>query len=121
MLPFWLVELLMSNTVAPALKTLLHSLDENQAIDAVVFDVRDHTPITDHMVICGGRSSRQVKAIAEHAIEQMKAKGYLANAVSGLQTAEWVLVDFGDVILHVMQPDTRAFYNLEGLWQSPTE
>lgn len=111
----------MSKVVSTGLKALLHLLDENQATDIVTFDVRAFTAITDEMVICSGRSSRQVKAIAEHAMEKMKAQGFPAVGVSGLQTAEWVLVDFGFLVLHVMQPDTRSFYNLEGLWQLPAE
>lgn len=107
----------MSKSTALTLNTLLHLLDENQAIDVVALDVHEQTSITDQMVICSGRSSRQVKAIAEHVMEKMKAQGFSVLGLSGLQTSEWVLVDFGFLVLHVMQPDTRAFYNLEGLWR----
>ncbi|WP_028387833.1 ribosome silencing factor [Legionella fairfieldensis] len=99
------------------LKELLKSLDDNQAIDVQVIDVKDQTSVTDYMIIGSGRSSRQVKAIAEHVIEHMKTLGLAALSQTGLESGEWALIDFGDFVLHVMQPDSRAFYNLEGLWQ----
>lgn len=110
----------MSKSYTPLLKELISVLDENHAIDVVVIDVQAHTTITSYMIVCSGRSSRQVKAIAEITMEKMKAKGYPASGDSGLQNAEWVLIDFGEAVLHVMQPDTRAFYYLEGLWQQPS-
>ena len=106
----------------PLLKTLVHALEEIQAIDVTVIDVSQHTTITDFMIICTGRSSRHVKAIAEHIMEHLKAAGLAAIGNSGLTGGDWALVDFGDFVVHVMQPDSRAFYNLEGLWQNlPTE
>lgn len=104
----------------PILSAILESLDDNQAIDVVTLDVKEQTTVTDYMVICSGRSSRHVKAIAENTMEKMKAQGFPSLGQSGLQTAEWILIDFGDVVLHVMQPDIRSFYYLEGLWQ-PTQ
>lgn len=91
-------------------------LNEDHAVDIVILDVQNQTTITSHMIVCSGRSSRQVAAIAAHVLEKMKAKGHAAISVAGLQSAEWVLLDFGEVILHVMQPGIRAFYHLEGLW-----
>lgn len=99
------------------LKQLLHELDEMQAIDCSVIDVRNQTSITDYMIICSGRSSRHVKSIAEIAVEKMKRQGLLSLSTHGLDQGDWVLIDFGDYVLHVMQPDSRAFYNIEGLWQ----
>lgn len=99
------------------LKQLLKSLDDIQAIEVTVIDVREQTTVTDYMIVCSGRSSRHVKAIANLAAEQMKAAGMAALSETGLESGEWVLIDFGDFVLHVMQPDSRAFYNLEGLWQ----
>ena len=101
----------------PELNTLLQSLDDIKAIDVTVIDVSQHTTITDYMIICSGRSSRHVRAIAEHVIEHMKEIGLPALTRNGLESGDWALVDFGDFILHVMQPESRAFYNLEGLWQ----
>ncbi|KTD16092.1 ribosome silencing factor [Legionella jordanis] len=99
------------------LKQLLQSLDDNQASNIVVIDVRKQTSVTDYMVICSGRSSRHVKAIAELSVEQLKKTGLVPLSQTGLETGEWVLIDFGDFVLHVMQEEIRNFYNLEGLWQ----
>ena len=105
----------------PLLSTLIKILDDIQAIDLAVIDVSKHTTITDYMLICSGRSSRHVKSIASYAMEQMKAAGVPAMHDTGLEGGDWALVDFGDFILHVMQPETRALYNLESLWQERTE
>lgn len=101
----------------PFLPILLKSLDDAHAIDTSVIDVSQQTSITDYMIICTGRSSRHVKAIATQIMEQMKAQGIPALHDSGLENAEWALIDFGDFIVHAMLADTRLFYNLEGLWQ----
>ncbi|WED44198.1 ribosome silencing factor [Legionella cardiaca] len=103
------------------LKQLVKALDDNQAIDIVTINVTQQTSVTDYMIICSGRSSRHVKAIAELVIEKMKAEGLSPLSQNGLETGEWVLVDFGDFVLHVMQADIRSFYNLEGLWQNPNK
>jgi ribosome-associated protein len=105
----------------PTLDKLNKILDDIQAIDIITIDVRAHTTITDYMVICSGRSSRHVKSIAEYAMEHMKAAGIPALNYTGLESGDWALVDFGDAVLHVMQPDTRALYSLESLWQDRTE
>ncbi len=101
----------------PLLNQVHHALVESQAIDITVIDVSSHTPITDYMVICSGRSSRHVSAIAEQLMTHLKTKGFPSLNHHGLQTGDWALVDLGDVVVHVMQPATRAFYNIEGLWQ----
>jgi ribosome-associated protein len=101
----------------PMLEPLLKALDDNQAIDIKVIDVRTQTAITDYMIIASGRASRHVKAIAEKVMEDMKKKGLSAMSSTGLETGDWVLIDFGDFIVHVMQNDSRLFYNLEGLWE----
>lgn len=102
----------------PLLNSLLQSLDDIQAIDVKVLEVSELTTVTDFMVVCSGRSSRHIKAIAQHVMEEMKAKGSPALSDNGLDSGDWVLIDFGDIVLHVMQPESRAFYNLEGLWQN---
>lgn len=101
----------------PLLKKLLASLEDIHAIDVTVIDVGSQTTVTDFMIICSGRSSRHVKAIAEQVLENMKAAGLPALSTNGFETGDWALVDFGDFVLHVMQPASRSFYNLEGLWQ----
>lgn len=99
------------------LNTLQRILEDIQAIDVVIIDVRKHTPITDYMLVCSGRSSRHVKAIAEYTMEHMKAAGIPSVSHTGLENSEWALIDFGDFIVHIFQPNIRDFYNLEGLWQ----
>jgi ribosome-associated protein len=100
----------------PMLQTLETALENIQAQDIKIIDVREHTSITDYMVICTGRASRHVKAIANNVMEDMKAAGLASISCTGLQTGDWVLVDFGDFIVHVMLSDSRQYYNLEGLW-----
>ncbi len=99
------------------LPTLVKALEDIQAGDMCILDVRKQTAITDYMVICCGRASRHVKAIADHVMPIMKSIGLPVIHLSGLESGDWVLVDFGDIVLHVMQPECRAFYNLEDLWQ----
>lgn len=100
----------------PMLPKLLHALDDIQATDIKVIDVHKQTTITDYMIIASGRASRHVKAIAQKVMEDMKAANVPTLHCTGLETGDWVLIDFGDVIVHVMQPESRQFYNLEGLW-----
>jgi ribosome-associated protein len=69
------------------------------------------------MIICTGRSSRHVKSIAEYLLEQMKHENHPSHSNSGIDIGEWALLDYADIIVHIMQADTRAFYNLEGLWE----
>lgn len=99
------------------LNKVLVSLDDIQAIDVKVIDVRKQTTVTDYMVIASGRASRHVNAIAHKVMEDLKKAGFASISSTGLETGDWVLIDFGDIILHVMQPDSRQFYNLEGLWE----
>ncbi len=103
------------------LNILTTILDDIQAIEITVIDVSKHTTITDYMIVCSGRSSRHVKAIANYAMEHMKAAGIPDMHHTGLESGDWALIDFGDFIVHVMQPETRALYNLESLWQDRTE
>lgn len=101
----------------PQLKKLIFLLEEAQASDLDVIYVANQTAITDYMIVASGRSSRHVKAIAEQLMENMKKEGLPAITSTGFETGDWVLLDFGDFIVHVMQPDSRAFYNIEGLWK----
>jgi ribosome-associated protein len=99
------------------LSTLIKALEDIQASNIVVLDVSKQTTITDFMIICNGRSSRHVKAVAENIMPIMKASGYPVLHSSGMDSADWVLIDLGGIIVHIMQPESREFYNLEDLWQ----
>jgi nicotinate-nucleotide adenylyltransferase len=98
-----------------------HSLDEDKADDVVVIDLKGKSAFADYMVIASGRSNRQVVAIAEHLADRLKQAGHGYTPVEGKQTGDWVLVDAGDVVVHVFRPEPRAFYALEKMWALETE
>jgi ribosome-associated protein len=104
-----------------ALARVLHSLDEDKAEDVIAIDLRGKSPVADHMVIASGRSARQVSAISEKLIERVKAAAGRAPRAEGLEAGDWVLIDCGDVIVHVFRPEVRAFYALEKMWMEPAE
>ena len=92
------------------------ALDDVKGKDITALDVEDLTTITDFMVLVSGTSNRHVKALVDNAIDAAKAFGATVYGVEGRETNEWVLVDLGDIIVHVMQSEARAFYDLERLW-----
>ena len=92
-------------------------LDELQASDMRLLDVRGQTGMTDFMLIATGRNARHIKAIADRLIESSKKAGHQALGVEGLQWCDWVLIDLGDLVVHLMRRDTRDFYKLEDLWE----
>ncbi|GHC73777.1 ribosome silencing factor [Limoniibacter endophyticus] len=107
-----------------ALKTVVDSLDDSKAENIVSIDIRGKSSLGDHLVIASGRSHRHVAAIADHLIqaikEQAKEDGReVSLRVEGLQSADWVLVDTGDLIVHIFRPEVREFYNIEKMWQAP--
>jgi ribosome-associated protein len=97
-------------------KLVVDALDGMKAQDIHVIDVRDKTSVTDVMIISSGTSARQVRSQAECVIEKSKHQGVQPIGVEGEKEAEWVLVDLGDVVVHIMQPSIRDFYHLEKLW-----
>lgn len=92
------------------------SLDDNQAIDIVSIDLEGKTSIADCMVIASGRSSRHVGAMADHLLERLKHSGLKGVSVEGQKHCDWVLIDAGDVLVHLFRPEVREFYKLEKLW-----
>ena|SRR5690349_18037780 len=97
-------------------RLVLHSLDEDQAQDVVSIPLEGKSSIADHMVIASGRSTRQVAAIATHLAERLKKEGHGSPRIEGLPAADWVLIDAGDVVVHLFRPEVRSFYNLERMW-----
>jgi ribosome-associated protein len=91
-------------------------LEDAKAEDAIAIDLAGKTSLADHMVIASGRSDRHVGAIAEQVLSRLKDEGHGSARVEGMPLNEWVLIDAGDVILHIFKPDVRAFYNLEKMW-----
>jgi len=102
---------------ADLLALILNSLEDDKAEDIVQIDLRGKSSIGDYMVVCSGRSSRQVAAIAEKMVQRVKdATGVTARS-EGKGAGDWVLIDTGDVIVHVFRPEVREFYQLEKMWQ----
>lgn len=97
-------------------KLVIDALEDVKGIDIRALDVREKTSITDIMIIASGNSNRQVKALADSVIERCKQAGVSIFGSEGVETGEWALVDLGDVVVHIMQPSIRDFYNLEKLW-----
>ena len=95
---------------------IIETLEDNKATNILTLDVRDLTSVADLMIIASGTSSRQVTAIAEKLIEKAKKNNVPPYGSEGKQFGEWVLVDLGDIIVHIMHPTTRAHYQLEKLW-----
>jgi ribosome-associated protein len=102
------------------LASILSQLDDDKAEDIVQIDLRGKTAIGDYMVVCSGRSSRQVTSIAEKLAQMVKDDYDRTPRVEGKDTGDWVLIDTGDVIVHVFRPEVREFYQLEKMWM-PTD
>lgn len=97
-------------------KTVIEALESLKALNIVDIDVRDRASFTDAMIFASGTSSRHVSAIAQAVVEGARESGYTPLGVEGESVGEWVLIDFGDIVVHVMLPETREFYDLEKLW-----
>lgn len=98
---------------------VVEALDDLKAKDIVTLDVREMTGMTDQMVICTGTSSRHVRSLASNVATEAKKQGVMALGVEGDNGSDWVLVDFGDIVVHVMMAEAREFYELEKLWSVP--
>ena len=95
---------------------VLQSLDDDQAQEIVSIPLEGKTSIADHMVIASGRSTRQVAAMAQKLAERIKHGGFGHVRIEGLPAADWVLIDAGDIVVHLFRPEVRSFYNLERMW-----
>ena len=97
------------------------ALEDMKAKDMVTIDVRGRSTVTDYMVVASGTSKRHVASVAQEVLDKLKAQGVLPIGVEGQDVGEWVLVDVGSVIVHVMMPDARDFYDIERLWSVASE
>ena len=98
------------------LEAVLASLDDDKAEEIVQIDLRGRSDVADYMVICSGRSSRQVASISEKLADRLKERFRVTAKMEGKETGDWVLIDGGDVIIHVFRPEVRDFYQLEKMW-----
>lgn len=95
---------------------ILARLDDDKAQDVVSIDLKDKSSVADRMIVASGRSHRHVGAMADHLLRALKDAGYGRARVEGLPHCDWVLIDAGDVIVHLFRPEVRAFYNIEKIW-----
>lgn len=100
------------------LNLILSRLDDMKAEETVTIDLRGKSTISDYMIVTSGRANRHVGAIAENVAKGLKESGIAAPHIEGLPNCDWVLIDSGDVIVHVFRPEVREFYNLEKMWTS---
>lgn len=103
------------------LDMIVQSLDDDKAEDIVSIDLAGKSSMADFMVICSGRSSRQVAALAEKLIERLKSQFGVIAKIEGKDQGDWVLIDTGDVVIHIFRPEVREFYQLEKMWLSPAQ
>ena len=103
------------NSKEIAKKAFLY-LDEKKAIDIKIIDISKISVIADYFIICGGSNSRQVKALAENVEEKLGKAGVIPKSTEGYQNANWILLDYQDVIIHIFNPEERLFYDLERIW-----
>ena len=97
-------------------KLILQSLEDDQAVETVSIPLAGKSAIADHMVIASGRSTRQVASMAQKLQQKIKQQCGRVARVEGLPTADWVLIDAGDIVVHLFRPEVRSFYNLERMW-----
>lgn len=99
------------------MKLITENLDDSKAENTLAIDLAGKSPLFDHIVVTSGRSHRHVSAIADHLVRALKTAGLGKASVEGLPACDWVLVDAGDVVVHIFRPEVRDFYNLEKMWR----
>jgi ribosome-associated protein len=97
---------------------VLQSLEDAKAEQTVAIDIAGKSSLADHMVVTSGRSNRHVSAVADQVVKALRDNGFTKPRIEGLPHADWVLVDGGDVIVHIFRPEVREFYNIEKMWQA---
>lgn len=108
-------------TAKETLSTVLARLEDMKAEDSVVIDLSGKSSIGDYMVVTSGRSQRHVAAVADHLVKDIEKAGVARVRVEGMRQGDWVLIDAGDVIVHVFRPEVRDFYNLEKMWSATSK
>ena len=108
-----------NDELSRSIKTVLASLEDSKAENIVSIDIQGKSSLGDYMVVASGRSHRHVAAVADQLIKTLKDAGLGTARVEGLAAADWVLVDAGDIIVHIFRPEVREFYNIEKMWQAP--
>ena len=116
--PAILNKALTSFTSEMLLSEISHSLNDSKVEDLVRIDLRGRSTIGDYMLVVSGRSSRQVNAIAQNLADHLKQRLKLTSRLEGKDSGDWIVVDTGDVIVHIFRPEVREFYQLEKMWQS---
>ena len=104
------------NRITAVQDLILARLDDDKAQDVVFIDLKGKSPIADGLIVASGRSQRHVGAMADHLLRALKEAGYGKCRIEGMPSADWVLIDTGDVIVHLFRPEVRSFYNLEKIW-----
>lgn len=105
----------------PLESLIVERLDDDKAQDIVCIDLKGKSSVADTLIIASGRSHRHVGALADHVLRALKDSGFGKAKVEGLPTCDWVLIDAGDVVVHIFRPEVRSFYNIEKIWSLAAE
>ncbi|MBB2799570.1 UNVERIFIED_ORG: ribosome-associated protein [Rhizobium etli] len=108
-----------ADAAARALEAVLASLEDSKAEDIVTIDIAGKSALGDYMIVVSGRSNRHVMAISDHLLTDLKDEGFGTARVEGQEGGDWILIDTGDIIVHVFRPEIREFYNIEKMWAAP--
>ena len=108
-------------TLEPLERLIVERLDDDKAQDIVCIDLKGKSSVADTLIIASGRSHRHVGALADHVLRALKDAGYGKAKVEGLPACDWVLIDVGDVVVHLFRPEVRSFYNIEKIWSLSPE
>lgn len=110
-----------TDAVKEVLDTVIASLEDSKAEDLLNINIQGKSALGDYMIVASGRSHRHVGAIADHLLRDLRSKGFGTPKTEGLQGCDWVLIDTGDIIIHIFRPEVRDFYGLEKMWLMPDQ